>query len=625
MKNQIIFEQLKSAGKLPSPPKLVNEILKLSQSDSAGLVDIAKLLELDPGLSGKVISYANSAGFSGDRNISSVVHAITRIGMSITSQLTLSFSLISKYNNGSCRAFDHSKFWLKCLAKATACRILTQENQFIDPDITFTLGLLSEVGRLALATHFPQEYSEILESTVDENALKEAELAIFSINNAQLSAFILENWGFSSSFIEALNALDQEHSITDMDVLTKQIVSVLNLAESIANLCLSEKYQQDQITDIKRAAKEYPVSDAVLSEIINQTIVDWTGASKLFQLPTLDRPEFDKALLNKEGQNTEQNGEIQLLVLVVDDDPLTLISLKKLITQLNHKVITAKDGVEAQQKILEYSPQLIITDWVMPEMDGLALCRALRKIDVCKHLYIIILTSCETDQELVEAFEAGADDYVVKPFSPQVLSARLKSAQRLIQQHNKIEQATHTIQSYANKLKTTNIQLNQLAMHDALTNLPNRRYVMEYLGQKWTEASQEKEILCCILIDIDFFKKVNDLNGHDAGDYVLEKVANTLKQTIRSKDIVSRLGGEEFLFVGFVADINMSLRIAERLRVAIEKLENNFKGQYIPVTISSGIGLKNSSMNNYDQLIKAADNALYQSKHNGRNQFTLFH
>ena len=311
---------------------------------------------------------------------------------------------------------------------------------------------------------------------------------------------------------------------------------------------------------------------------------------------------------------TEQKTVDPLIILAVDDDPMTLISLSATLSAENRVIITASDGEEALQISLKQRPHLIITDWRMPKLNGIELCKTLRKTKATRHKYIIMLTSCETDNELITAFDAGINDYIVKPFSPKVLLARVSNGERLIRYQQKIR-------AYATQLANANKKLQNMAMTDFLTGLPNRRNALIRLKNLVAEVQRYGEPLSCIMIDIDHFKKINDTYGHDKGDVVLQKLAEILEEKARSYDMVSRWGGEEFLIICARSDNEDTFQLAERLRKAVAKTTIKLPETVdITLTISLGVASWSSDYQDAEQLLKKADNCLYQAKANSRNR-----
>jgi len=317
------------------------------------------------------------------------------------------------------------------------------------------------------------------------------------------------------------------------------------------------------------------------------------------------------------GEDSSQAG---LRILAVDDSPLDLKLLTRLLTSSGHRVSTAPNGKEALARVLEETPQLILTDWVMPVMDGMELCKSLRRAQKGRQIYIIVLTGCEDEEHLVEAFEAGADDYVVKPFSPRTLCARIRAAERIIRLQEEVDRDKEEIRRYAAELSIANRKLERAALTDLLTGLPNRRYAMERLDQEWAGSVRHNRPLCCMIADIDHFKRVNDTYGHDVGDIVLRETAAVLKKTVRKDDVVCRFGGEEFLLICPDTPLEGAVLLANRLCAAVAAHDIRAPGFIGGVKISVGVAVRTDSMSTPHQFLKAADEALYAAKRGGRNR-----
>jgi diguanylate cyclase (GGDEF)-like protein len=371
-------------------------------------------------------------------------------------------------------------------------------------------------------------------------------------------------------------------------------------------------------------AERHGIPPGTFNDFFDQVVQAWQEWSYLFQVPSPSCPLYDQ-IKSMEGTSLEDldrgKTDTMILILAVDDDPLTLLNLSRILHNEKRQIVTAEDGEKALQIALDTLPQMVITDWRMPRLDGLELCTALRNTDATQHTYIIMLTGNEADDELVQAFDAGADDYVVKPFTPKVLEARIRSGERLIRYQRTINSDHEIIQKYASKLASANRKLQTMAMTDDLTGLPNRRSAMARMKDVVAESDRYGENLSCILIDIDYFKKVNDTYGHDIGDIVLKEVANVFSRNARSYDMISRMGGEEFLIISTRSDRYDTEQLAERLRVAVENhaipLSN---GKTISVTISLGLATWSEQYADGSELIKDADKALYRAKRKGRNR-----
>lgn len=316
-------------------------------------------------------------------------------------------------------------------------------------------------------------------------------------------------------------------------------------------------------------------------------------------------------------------------ILVVDDDPAQLKLMERLLANQSHEVLTATNGQEAMRIVLSDEPRIVITDLVMPEMDGLDLCRALREHEGVRFVYILVTSARGDETSVVEAFDAGADDFVAKPMRQAELLARLRAADRIVRAESALAKRTREIfrinaeMAMAHrKLNEANEQLRMMATTDELTGLLNRREGLKQLSE-FTEAARRYDYeLACIMLDIDHFKNFNDSHGHAAGDYVLRETARIIRTNTRSTDRVCRVGGEEFLILCQGIGLDGAVRCAENIRKKLEQAELKYEDSAIRVTSSFGVSAWNNRLSSQDELLRLADDALYESKHAGRNRVT---
>lgn len=315
-----------------------------------------------------------------------------------------------------------------------------------------------------------------------------------------------------------------------------------------------------------------------------------------------------------------------LTVLVVDDEKLSATLASRYIEAAGHRVLTASDGEAALRIMLDEGPQLLVTDWEMPKMGGLELCRAVRDNDTFSYVFILVLTAHSDEDRIVEAFDAGADDYLSKPFGRKELLARLRAGVRIVKlqqdldrRRRDIHRANAEMEIANQKLARANQRLNELATTDELTGLTNRREALRLVDEYWAASKRHGTPLSCVMIDIDHFKRFNDTHGHAVGDLVLKETANILVRSARTEERVCRLGGEEYLLLAPNATEAMAVAGAERLRSAVENQVVRWGAAELQVTISLGVAQRTAPMGRPDELLKLADDALYVAKSSGRN------
>ena len=627
MSKRKIIDQLRESKKLPSPSRVALEVMHLCQSEDASLADITKIIETDPALTAELLKYANSTLMGSQAPVLSIHRAAVRLGLDNVVNLALSFSLLSQNQTGRCTTFNYPRFWSRSLAQAVAARSIAEVQGKHDPDELFVCGLLAHIGELALASVYPLEYARIFNQEPSRMQQVERENEIFGYDHNEITAELLLDWGIPEEFALSVGLHERYQIDTITDRPVAEIAGLLHLAQQIAEICLLEIPQSATLFSVESLAAKFSISADKFSTFFDQIVSKWQECSHIFQIPTQQCPLYHQIRNFGETYLSEDTSRVpdkDLKVLAVDDDPLMLLNLQKILAAQDRIIITAENGEEALEKALKHQPQMIITDWRMPGINGLELCKILRRTSITQHVYIIMLTGCEADDELVQAFDAGADDYVVKPFTPKVLEARIRSGERLIRYQSTINHDRELIQQYVSRLAAANRQLLTMAMTDSLTNLPNRRSAMARMNDAVAEAKRFNEKLSCIMIDLDHFKEVNDNYGHDSGDQALKEVAAIFISKARSYDMVSRTGGEEFLVISSRSDLTEAGQLAERLRSAVHDHDFIFQdGRNIKLTISLGVATWTPDYPDGDALIKAADQALYKAKLNGRNRVEM--
>ncbi|MCA4133099.1 diguanylate cyclase [Arthrobacter sp. M4] len=294
-------------------------------------------------------------------------------------------------------------------------------------------------------------------------------------------------------------------------------------------------------------------------------------------------------------------------VLIADDDQLSRMITKAAVEQSGHECIVAADGDAAWQLFQEHAPQAVVTDLMMPGLDGLALCRAIRAAEDGSYTYLILVTSHGTRNDVLAGMEAGADDYVTKPLDPFSLHTRLLAAQRITSLHA--------------DLARYRLALAEQARTDPLTKLHNRLKLSEDLDQLHARCERYGRDYSLAMCDVDHFKSYNDIYGHQAGDAALEAIAGAIAHQARKGDGVYRFGGEEFLFVLPEQSLAEARLVVERARAAVGALGIVHSGDSSGVlSISAGLAsYVEGHRVDSEQLLKEADLALYRAKAAGRN------
>ncbi|HZW35055.1 MAG TPA: diguanylate cyclase [Isosphaeraceae bacterium] len=293
-------------------------------------------------------------------------------------------------------------------------------------------------------------------------------------------------------------------------------------------------------------------------------------------------------------------------ILIAEDQPTAALFLRRNLEKMGHEVAIAPDGETAWQMIRHGEASVLISDWMMPNLDGLELCQRLRTTGCDRYIYIILLTSLDRREDRLQGLRAGADDFLTKPPDQDELALRLEIAERILAVHDQLAQY--------------NLRLAELATTDELTGVKNRRRFREDLDLLFSQAVRHNLPLSLILLDIDHFKQYNDTFGHPAGDQVLQGIGATLRAAVRRHDVVARYGGEEFVVLLPATDAGDAAELAERLRSTIA-------GRPWPhrtVTASFGVATTDSDIASAAALVDNADRALYQAKQTGRDRIIHF-
>jgi len=306
-------------------------------------------------------------------------------------------------------------------------------------------------------------------------------------------------------------------------------------------------------------------------------------------------------------------------VVVVDDDAVTRSLIADFLSAHGFAPASFEDPAKALESIKEQRPRLIISDWEMPRMDGLELCRRVRDQTHGAYVHFLLLTAHAGKEELGRAFDAGVDDFLAKPFEEAQLLARIRSGLRSAAFHEEVLRQTQGSRQLNEQLISLNSRLESLAITDDLTGLYNRREAIRRLEEQWTTDEGHQRPLAVVILDIDHFKRINDEYGHLAGDLVLREVAQTLSKCVRSTDAVCRIGGEEFLIILPFQTTAEAELCADRCREAVAAKEFDYRGQVLKTTLSAGVAGRRGEMPSCDDLMSEADTALYKAKRSGRN------
>lgn len=627
------FTKLKISGRLPTPKGVALEVINLTQKEDVSNQEIIRLISTDAALSLRVIKAANVLLGHVSRPVSTISDAVTVLGAHALRQLVLGISLMVDYRHGPCKQFDYANFWVHSLLTGITARHLAHQARMAAPDEIFIVGLLSGVGRLAFATVYPEDFGHLLEqsqggSFVQEQALQAEK---FGFDERELSEAIFSDIRFPKIFQTLVREYKQPEASSAIEGSREwQLLHLLHVASLMADACLSEPDGRGKlVTRLKSKALQMAIETEKLVEIGLACELDWNTWSALLGMGKIELPALAEMLQSQDNRAAEDDvaknpvatsDDFVLRVLLVEDDRVMSVLVGARLRAAGHLVVTVSNGVEAMEIVDKYQPQLIISDWLMPQMDGITLCQKLREHDHLRNVYFIVMTAQKDMEKLVEAFEAGVDDYLVKPINAKMLSARLRAGLRVIKLQEELAAERQQLVSLSNSLSLSNERFQLLALTDALTDLPNRRAAMERLEQEWALAVRGERSLACLMVDVDHFKAVNDEYGHPVGDVALKHVAQTLRHSARTEDVVCRFGGEEFLVICPATDLQSAVQCAERLRLNVASSAVPGIDPIIKATVSIGVSVYPQQCLSMDELLTHADRNLYAAKQAGRNR-----
>jgi two-component system cell cycle response regulator len=296
-----------------------------------------------------------------------------------------------------------------------------------------------------------------------------------------------------------------------------------------------------------------------------------------------------------------------LKILIADDEALSRRLLEKTLERAGYEVVAVENGRAAVRQLCQSDgPRLALLDWVMPELDGPGVCREVRGQQNESYVYMVLLTSKESKEDIVAGLESGADDYLTKPFNAEELKARLRTGERILHLEGRLVEARE--------------MMRYKATHDALTSIWNRGVIMDLLGRELMRSQREGGCTIVLLGDVDHFKSVNDTHGHLVGDEVLQEISRRLLLSIRSYDFVGRYGGEEFLLVLNNCKPQFAEARAEDIRKIVSSRPIQTLAGSLNITMSFGLLLSDAwGVRPVEELLHEVDAALYAAKAAGRN------
>ena len=609
---------------LPAPQGTAIAILQASRSGESSLQEIITLVQADPVLTTRLQLFAvHSASLSLQRQ--PLEQTLAALGPVAIKNLALAFSLMDQYSTGLCINFDYKRFWCESLLMAFVMKNLVKLAAMEGAQPMGSWALLSRMGCLCVATAHPIQYSKLLRSPVSDAALLAMEQKKLDTDHLSLGLALLRDWGLADALVGPL-MLHEEDIADSPETLSGEsfLNSAMQLAYQVArHTCRPEYADADIFTALTTFSKRADISMAALLQDIRQAVEQSLVCTKLLGLELCAMTP--DPLIGRLAVPANDTPDSPLKILIIEDDPI----LKRLLqtwlkVEIGHTLIGASNGEEALVLAEHHLPQVIITDWRMPVMDGIEFCKALRKTEWGVSMYVLMLTSNSDNEDLVRAFEAGVDDFQSKPLNRQAMGARLRAAWRYVQLRNTWMKDNERLQLANTHLERTVRQLQLSSMKDELTDLANRRAGQVAIAQSISTAQRHGMQMCVIGLDLDFFKLLNTSAGRESADEVLQLVAVTLQQAARVEDTVCRWVGDEFLIVAPGLRLQEGIAAAKRFRGLIANHRISLELLTVGVTVSVGVACWDSESKAKEQLLIEVDQALDTAKHAGGNRVAVF-
>lgn len=428
------FAELKASGTLPSPKGVALTVMQLCQQENVSLTEIAHVIRGDPALAGRIIKVANTINPNKRRPIASVSpETLIIIGTNTVQQIVLGFSLVNARQENKCAHFDYEHFWSHSIATAAAAQAIGATTRIAPPAEMFTCGLLSGVGRIGMAAVRPDIYSEILQKVegMGAEALTEAERLRFGMSHCELTHHMMSDWGLPRFYSEAVLFHENPESAWFAPGSRQSKLSwAIHLAALIAEACLTvdDDARNTLMARICLVGDTLDMDVVEMVSIADQTAREWLEWGALLKINTRILPPFRPP----DNNSTQASRALRvganlppMRILIVDDEMITFI-FSKMLGAAGHTVFTANDGQSALEIAQKMHPHVIISDWLNPEFDGAAFCRAVHDTAAGKNTHFIMLTTLDDEQKKADALRAGANAYLLKPFDPEQIHAELQ-------------------------------------------------------------------------------------------------------------------------------------------------------------------------------------------------------
>jgi HD-like signal output (HDOD) protein len=445
MNEPLNFDELKAAGKLPSPKGAALRVMHLCQHETVSMPELASAIQTDPALAGRIIKIANYVNPNKSRPIASVsADTLLLIGIHAVRQAAMGMSLITNYRDGPCKGFDYEQFWSLAVVMGSAAEAIAEASRIAPAAEMFNCGLMHDIGRLALTMLRPQACSEMYERLRDatHRQILDMQHEMFGVDEREMLLLLLQDWGIPKVFQDALFHC-KEPSASEFPAESRQqhLVLTLQLAHLLARACMQEQLAPELAAQILDCGRMLDIGPEQLESFIKQSAERWEAWGHELNIKT--RPYAARKLSWDSGQvgpgALPRAVEVQpashpLHIMLAGADDAQRAQTESFLKAAGHAVIATDNGLAALGLAAGSEVQVVIADWLIPGVDGIQLCVELRKAHASKPLYFILLSPFEDERRRMQAYEAGVDEIMRTPLNPRLLTARLLAAQRIAYQ-----------------------------------------------------------------------------------------------------------------------------------------------------------------------------------------------
>jgi two-component system cell cycle response regulator len=658
------IDEIRALEDFPLPKGPALALIRLTQREFVSLAVVAHAIKADPTFAVRVIKVANGVAGADHGPVVSLRDAVDVLGVAPVRSLAMGFSLLENYRGEPCPGFDGARFWASALARAVALQLLVASRPELPRAEAFSIGLLARLGELVLATVFPQAFARLPQGREAEGDIARMERELMGCDAASLSAAILLEYNLSDIYANAVESLDGStaHDGAPSNADRKPSL-LLRLADHIGNVCVApEANWRAMMPALFEMGEALSLDATELIALCHRAAHEWREWGTSLELDTGPMPRFEQieltplpaaaaALVVEAPRATTAEPETAeraaaatpsattpvpaaaptvprpsspapaaagrddaLHILLVGDEARVRRPLRAQLTAAGHRLVEVDSGRQGLATAIELQPQVVLADAGAAELDGIELVRTLRQFKAGCGIHALLLGDPADEEQLVRAFEAGADGFLALPPSPRVLAAHLLAAVRVAGLREDLRRDQEELRRVSAELSASNQKLREAGMMDMLTGCPNRRYAMDRIHQEWAMAARTERPLACMVVDVDNLKQINDHHGHEAGDRALKLVASAFKGEMRAQEVLARSGGDEFIVICPDTSLGAALACAERMRAAAAAQPIVGGAQPVHTSVSIGVAVRDASTPDPEALIRMADQSAYLAK-----------